>query len=104
MDTQTTVPRIFKIMSERKLTAKQVSDGTGISASSFTDWKKGRCCPGQSALTALSDYFNVSVDYLLGTDSDVDSLDKTIQAEVQQLSDEQKAEALNYIKYIKQKN
>lgn len=104
MSTQTTVPRIFEIMSERNLTAKQVSEETGIPASNFTEWKKGRCRPRSSALIALAKYFNVPIEYLLGTDSDVDSLDKTIQAEVQQLSDEQKAETLNYIKYIKQKN
>lgn len=99
-----TVERIFALMKEKNITAKQASDDTGIAQACFSGWKKHRYLPNGSTIVKLADYFNVSVDYLLGTDSDVDSLDKTIQAEVQQLSDEQKAEALNYIKYIKQKN
>lgn len=103
MNYTTTVPRIFELMKERRLTAREVSKATGISASSFTEWKKGRCSPGQSALASLSEFFNVPINYLVGTDNDANALELSIQAEIQQLSDAQKADALNYIKYIKQK-
>lgn len=98
----TKIPRLFELISERKLTAKQVSNDTGIPQSNFTEWKKGRCNPSKSALSVLSEYFNVSIEYLIGVDTDENAIDLTIQAEVQQLSEEKKKEALKYIKYLKE--
>lgn len=63
------VEKIFELMKERKLTAKQLSEATGISQSNFTEWKKGRSNPKYEALSLIADYFDVSVDYLLGNDT-----------------------------------
>lgn len=57
--------RLLNIMSERGLTAKKVTEDCNMSASSFTDWKKGKASPGVEAIAKLSDYFHVSTDYLI---------------------------------------
>ncbi|WP_407397731.1 helix-turn-helix domain-containing protein [Treponema sp.] len=99
---QTNVPRLFELMKSRKLTAKQVADAIGIPQSNFTEWKKGRSNPKYATLKALADYFNVPVDYLTGSESDENAIDLSIQAELQQLSDDKKADVLKYIKFVQQ--
>ncbi len=48
------------------LTAKKLSDDTGISTGNISDWKSGRSMPTASKLVILADYLDCSVDYLLG--------------------------------------
>lgn len=99
----TKYPRIFELMDKNKVTAKQLSIATGISQSNFTEWKKGRSNPKFEALVQISEYFNVPVEYLTGSNEDPNALDLEIKAKMQQLSDEQKQDVLKYIDFVKQK-
>lgn len=47
-------------------TVYRVSKETGISAGTFSDWKKGRSVPKADKLKKIADYFGVSLDYLMG--------------------------------------
>lgn len=94
------IPRLFEILEERKITAKQVSDATGISTGSLTYWRKGERKPKYDAIVSISKFLNVPVEYLTGSEKDEDALDVKIQAEVKQLSDQQKSEVLKYIKFV----
>lgn len=94
------IPRLFELMEKRGLKAKDVSQATGISASSFTDYRKG-IMPAPQKIRTLADFFNVSVEYLMGTDSEENAIDLKIQAEAKQLSETQKADVLKYIEFIK---
>ena len=38
---------------------------TGISRSTFSDWKSGKSTPKQDKLAKIADYFGVTVDYLM---------------------------------------
>ncbi len=42
-----------------------VAKGSEIPKSTFSDWKAGRYTPKQEKLKKISDFFNVSVDYLM---------------------------------------
>ena len=57
--------RLLALVRKRGLTEKQVTIDCKISASSFTDWKKGKASPSVETIRKLSDYFNVSTDYLI---------------------------------------
>lgn len=57
---------LFNIIELRGLTASKVSADTGISTGNISDWKKGRSLPTAIKLDVLADYFNCSVDYLIG--------------------------------------
>lgn len=59
---------IYELISQRGLTAAQVSKDTGISTALLTQWKQGLQQPSPKSLAVLADYFHVSVDYLLGKD------------------------------------
>lgn len=57
---------LFIRIKDLGLTAKKVSDATGISTGNISDWKSGRSMPSAVKLDALADYLDCSVDYLLG--------------------------------------
>jgi len=63
----TTVDRIFQLMEQRNLTAKELANALKISQGNITDWKKGRSKPSVPALEKIANYFDVSMDFLLGT-------------------------------------
>ena len=65
-----TVNRIFDIMKTRNLSAAEVSRNTYIKPQVITQWKQGKQKPSADALSKLADYFDVSVDYLLGRTDD----------------------------------
>lgn len=52
-----------------------VAKATGITKSTFSDWKSGRSTPKQDKLQKIAEYFNVSVDYLMtgNTDTSINS-------------------------------
>ncbi len=54
-----------KILDEKGLRTADVVKATGIGASSFSDWKKGRL-PRIDKLLKIAVFLNVSIDYLLG--------------------------------------
>ena len=58
--------RLAEIIEERGLTLYRVSKGTGISGSLLGYYRSGRSDPSSENLIKLADYFNLSVDYLLG--------------------------------------
>ena len=49
----------------QNLTDYRVSLDTGITKSTFTDWKTGRSNPKWEKLKILADYFGVSIGYFL---------------------------------------
>ena len=100
---KSTLPRLFEILEERKITAKQISDSTGVSTSSMAAWRSGARKPKIEAIQSIADYLNVPVEYLTGSDEDPNALDLEIKAKMQQLSDEQKQDVLKYIDFVKQK-
>lgn len=60
------ISNLFKILAEREISAKKLSDDTGISTGNISDWKSGRSQPSINALITIANYLNVSIDYLVG--------------------------------------
>jgi transcriptional regulator with XRE-family HTH domain len=60
--------RFVQLIEEKETTAYQVSKATGIPASTFSDWKKGKSEPKMEKLQKISEYFNVSTGFILGTE------------------------------------
>ena len=50
---------------KKGVTDYKVSVETGITKSTFTDWKTGRSQPKVDKLKILADYFGVSIEYFL---------------------------------------
>lgn len=54
-----------KLLEENKLRASDVAKATGITSSTFTDWKTGRSVPKQDKLQKIANFFGVSIEYLM---------------------------------------
>ena len=61
--------RLKMLIKGRKLTQKQVADALGIPASTFSGYVQGYSKPNFDTLIRLADFFNVTVNYLLGIPS-----------------------------------
>lgn len=60
--------KYVELRDERGLTDYKVSLDTGISKSTFTDWKNGRSKPKIEKLRKIAEYFNVSITEFIEND------------------------------------
>lgn len=90
------------LMKTNQLTAKQLSETLKIGKNQFKYWKDKGNIPNGDTLIALADYFNCSVDYLLGRaeqQNDIDVKDKNSKRllyNYEKLNDTGKEKLLDY--------
>ena len=58
--------RLKELRKNKGITQRQLSEETGMSFQSISFYEHGEREPGVKALISLADYFNVSIDYLVG--------------------------------------
>lgn len=61
-----------KLLKLNNVTAYKVSKETGIPYSALSEWKMGRSEPKRDKLEKIADYFGVSVDFLIGRDTEME--------------------------------
>ena len=66
------------LLKRHQTTVYRVSKATGISATTFTDWKNGRSTPKADKLKRVADYFGVSLEYMLGLEEGVGAQEKRV--------------------------
>lgn len=59
-----------RLLQKHNLSAYKVSKATGVTQSTLSDWKRGRSTPKTDTMQKLADFFCVSVDYMMGRESD----------------------------------
>lgn len=62
----TTVDRIFELIKESGLTAKDFAKKVGVSQGNITDWKTGRAKPSVQSLEKIAKSSNVRLEWLTG--------------------------------------
>lgn len=62
--------RLLACRSQAQLSQKALASILGISDAAVTMMEKGRRAPSFEVLCALADYFDVSLDYLVGRSDD----------------------------------
>ena len=58
--------RIAELRRKKHLTQQQLADVVGVSFQTISKWEKGAAMPDLTYLPMLAEYFDVSVDQLLG--------------------------------------
>lgn len=61
-----TLHRIISVMGEKNISQKQLTDYLGIQNTAFTKWKSGSNTSYLKHLPKISEFLDVSIDYLLG--------------------------------------
>lgn len=67
------------LLKETGTTVYRVAKSTGISASTFSDWKSGRSVPKIDKIKLIADFFEVPIEYMMG--GSVKSIDRTVLGE-----------------------
>lgn len=66
--------RIFSILTDKKLKQKDLAEYVGISTSAISDWKKKNTNPSAENLSAIADFLNVSLRFLLTGEERIESI------------------------------
>ena len=61
--------RLQKYLDKSKFTVEKFCKETGISESSFYDWKRGKREPTADNILKIAEYFDCSLDYFLGREN-----------------------------------
>lgn len=79
--------QLRKLRYQKKLTQKQVAEHLHVSTSTYGLWEQGRNEPDSKRLLELADFFDVTVDYLLGRESLTGTQEQTIKNTIQTLEE-----------------
>ncbi len=104
---KTTIERIKELMYEKDISALSMSRDLGFSNAVFSQWNTGKHKPSAEALYKIADYFNVSVDYLLGRSNiktisspKISELDANLYNAIATLDEASKVQLLSYIAFL----
>lgn len=61
--------RFMELLRKSGVRVSDVANATGIRNGVFSDWKSGRATPKADKLKLIAEYFDVTVDYLMGNDN-----------------------------------
>ena len=70
----------MRLLAERGVTAAEVCKATGVSPSTISNWKKRNNVLSPVLLGKLADYFDVSLDYMMGKDEKSENTDNVFGA------------------------
>lgn len=76
--------RIKQLRKQKGLTQKEMAEAVGVGVSTVAMWESGKRTPSFKLLNDLSDLFDKSIDYILGT-SDDDRFPSLNDAQIEQL-------------------
>ena len=99
---------IFKeLRLEKKLSQEKIAEDLEISQPLIAKWESHQSTPSPEMLDYIADYFNVSVDYLIGRskyknlEADNSELDNVLFSKAKDLTDHEKKTIINVINAIK---
>lgn len=95
--------RLKKLRIERKLSQKEIGDVLNVRDRQIQNYEYGKQLPSIDKLITLADFFNVSIDYLVGRDSHikyVDSDRQNLNNEYDKLNDLGREEAVKRLREL----
>ena len=72
----TFVERTLELIKKNNITKNKMLTDLKLGKNSFVNWQERGTIPSGDVLQKIADYFNVSVDYLLGTTPTVQAFDE----------------------------
>ena len=101
----TFIDRIEKLLIDTGTSKKTMLNDLSLSINTFSNWKNRGTIPSGETLEMIADYFDVSVDYLLGKTpsperEDIPEDEKRLRELLSQMSEEQLKTALKIISAI----
>lgn len=66
MDNKVFAERIKKLRIEKKLTQQELGNKFGLTSTGVSYWESGKAIPNMDMINKLSDFFGVTIDFLIG--------------------------------------
>jgi transcriptional regulator with XRE-family HTH domain len=98
--------RLLELIKEKRINKNQLQKELNLNKSSILNWTTRGNIPSGDTLSILANYFNVSVDYLLGNsdikkpaisnDDELGDIDKAMLDKFKSLSAESQVKVLEY--------
>lgn len=99
---------VFKeLRSEKNLSQDKIAEELDVSPALISKWERNISTPAPEMLEYIADYFDVSVDYLIGRskyrnlEKENSEIDNILFSKAKDLSDEDKKAVMNVIDAIK---
>lgn len=73
--------RLIHLRKQKNMTQEQVSKIIGVTRPAYTAYEKGSRTPDYDILQSLADYYDVSIDYLLGRTDNPTPIDRKDEKE-----------------------
>lgn len=67
------IDRLNLLQEQSGMNQKNLTSAIGLSSSAFTEWNRGKAKPGLKQLVKVSQYFNVSLDWIVFGDETPDN-------------------------------
>ena len=94
--------RLEQALQESGLTPADLSRRSGVAESTLSSYRSGAYAPRNKKLYAIATALNVSPSWLMGYDLELneDALDLALQSVWSEMSDEQKRQTLDYMRFL----
>ena len=102
MENFTFYERVYKLAINKSGSVAQMEKDLDMAVHATQKWKTSM--PSAKYLIKLADYFDCSVDYLLGRYSNMDDQKATLCAKFDRLSASQRSDALRYMDFLLSQN
>lgn len=98
--------RLLELRNDKELSQRTMAKELGISQATYNNWENGKTQPNIEQIIQLANFFEVSTDYLLGKESDVQNdayMDEEISCIMKTifaLPDDKKTMLKKFIEYV----
>ncbi|MCQ6341059.1 helix-turn-helix domain-containing protein [Bacillus cereus] len=80
--------KLKKLREKNKMSMRQLGELLGIAQTNISNWENAGIEPNYETLIKISNIFNVSVDYLIGSTHQLENQDAKKRREISQLAKE----------------
>jgi len=79
--------KILELRKEKGVTQTELGNAIGVGAYTISKWERGKFVPDIDSIIALADYFECSIDYLVGREDDFGNItvNKSISKESEKI-------------------
>ena len=98
--------RIREVRKAKKLSQTELAEILHVHQTAVSQWENGKTEPDMDNLCRIADIFGVTVDYLLGVDTQSKTIDEqlseidfALSGELRNLSDDEKKDVLDYMRF-----
>ena len=102
--------RIKELRKQKNISQTELGNILGVTRSTICQYEQGRRQPDNASLVKIADFFEVTVDYLLGREERIPTLSNTTEYEseeekqllslITQMTHEEVEELSNFVDYI----